>query len=72
MRTAPSARTGFGDSSRCSDGEEVASAGVGARVTQLAHGPCFDLADALTGEAEVVAHLLECPRLATVETEAQA
>ena len=54
-----------------SDGEEVAGAGVGRRVTQLAHRPGLDLADALPGEVEVLADLFERARLAAVETEAQ-
>ena len=33
----------------CSDGEQVAGAGVGRRVAQLAHRPGLDLADALPG-----------------------
>src|SRR2546426_5407268 len=42
-----------------SDGEEVAGAGVARRVAQLRHGPGLDLADALPGQVEVLAHLLE-------------
>ena len=56
---------------RDSDGEEVAGAGVARRVAQLAHRPGLDLADALPGEVEVLADLLEGPRLAAVEAEAQ-
>src|SRR4051794_34969240 len=54
-----------------SDGEEVACAGVGRRVTQLRHRPGLDLADALPGEVKVLPHLFERPRLAPVETEAE-
>src|SRR6188508_614998 len=55
-----------------SDAEQFLGAGVGARVTQLRHGPCLDLADALAGEVEVLAHVLEGAGLAAVEAEAQA
>ena len=41
------------------------------RVAQLRHGPGLDLADALTGEVEVLAHLFEGAGLAPVEAEAQ-
>ena len=41
-------------------------------VTQLGHRPSLDLADALTGEVEVLAHLLERAGLAAVEAEAEA
>src|SRR3954469_20058736 len=54
-----------------SDGEEGAGAGVARRVAQLAHRPGLDLADPLTGQVEVLADLLERPRLAAVEAEAQ-
>ena len=40
-------------------------------MAQLRHRPGLDLADALTGEAEVLGHLLERALAATVETEAQ-
>src|SRR6185295_19081382 len=56
---------------RQSDGKKVAGAGVARRMTQLAHRPCFDLADALAGEVEMLANLFERAWLATVETEAQ-
>ncbi len=52
-------------------GEQVAGAGVGARVTQLRHRPGFDLTDAFPGEVEVLADLFERARLAAVETEPQ-
>src|SRR5207253_1673 len=54
------------------DGEEVAGAGVAARVAELRHGPGFDLADALPGEVEVFADLFEGAGLAAVEAEAEA
>src|SRR5262249_45031111 len=54
-----------------SDREEVAGAGIGRRVAQLRHRPGLDLADPLTREVEVLPHLLERPRLAPVEAEAQ-
>src|SRR4029077_10551469 len=54
-----------------SDGEEVARARVARRVAQLRHRPCLDLADPLTGEVEVLAHLFEGAGLAAVEAEAQ-
>ncbi len=41
---------------------EVAGAGVGRRVTELAHRPSLDLADALTGEVEVLPHLFQRAR----------
>ena len=53
------------------DGEEVAGAGVARRVAQLRHGAGLDLADALTGEVEVLADLFEGAGLAPVEAEAQ-
>ena len=40
------------------DGEEVAGAGVARGVAQLRHRPGLDLADALTGEVEVLARPL--------------
>ena len=51
--------------------EEVAGAGVSRRVPQLAHGPGLDLADALTGEIEALAHLFEGAGLTSVESEAE-
>src|SRR5438309_4713445 len=39
------------------DGEEVARAGVAGGMAQLRHGARLDLADALAGEVEVLAHL---------------
>src|SRR5690606_15611487 len=54
-----------------SDSEQVAGAGVAARVTQLAHRPRLDLADALAGEVEVLADLLERARFAAIEAEAE-
>ncbi len=42
------------------------------RVTELRHRPRFDLTDALPGEVEVLADLLEGARLAAVKTESQA
>src|SRR5437588_6009932 len=53
------------------DGEEVARAGVARGVAQLRHGPGLDLADALAGQVEVLADLLERAGLAAVEAEAQ-
>src|SRR5438445_12720567 len=53
------------------DREQVACAGIGARVPQLRHRPRLDLADALTGQVEVLADLFERARLAAVEPEAQ-
>src|SRR5688500_12214675 len=55
-----------------SAGEELAGAGVGGGVAELGHGPGLDLADALPGEVELVAHLLQRAGLAPVEAEAQA
>ena len=54
---------------KASNSKEVAGAGVGAGVSEFRHGPCFDLANALTGEVEVLANLFEGARLATIETE---
>ena len=51
------------------DREEVASAGVAARVAQLRHGAGLDLADALPGQVEVLADLFERAGLAAVEAE---
>src|SRR5690606_12257815 len=70
----PGATRGAPGTCRCPvglDREQVAGAGVGRRVPQLRHRPRLDLADALAGEVEVLAHLLERPRLAPVEAEAQ-
>src|SRR5579875_1444641 len=69
MRGAPyrAARGGFG-----SDAEQVAGPGVGGRVAQLRHGPGLDLADALPGEVEHLAHLLEGAGLPPVQSEAEA
>lgn len=61
----------FAQYSPGSDAEEVAGAGVAAGVTQLRHGAGLDLADALTGEVEVLADLFESARFTTVETEAK-
>src|SRR5437899_5805421 len=52
--------------------QELAGADVDRRVPKLRHGPGLDLADALTGELERLAHLFERAGLAAVETEAQA
>src|SRR5258705_1955919 len=52
--------------------QQLAGADVDRRVPELRHGPGLDLADALTGELEALADLLEGPRLAPVEAEAQA
>src|SRR5207248_9722812 len=60
-----------GASAGRSDGEQVACAGVGARVAQLRHRTRLDLADALPRQVEVLADLFERPRLSAVETEAQ-
>src|SRR5688572_15494284 len=54
-----------------SDGEQVACAGIAARVAELAHRPGLDLADPLACEVEVLADLFECARLAAVESEAE-
>src|SRR5438309_10027895 len=54
-----------------STGQQLAGAGVDRRVTQLRHGPHLDLADALPGEVEVLAHLVERAGLAPVEAVAQ-
>ena len=54
-----------------SDGQEVARAGVRRGMPQLGHGPRLDLTDPLAGQVEVLAHLLERPRLAAIEAEAQ-
>ena len=51
------------------DREKVARAGVARRVAQLAHRSRFDLADALTGEVEVLADFFERAGLAAVQTE---
>src|SRR5205814_2704749 len=53
------------------DRQQVAGAGVGGRVTKLRHRPGLDLADALPGEVEVLADLLERARLSPIEPEAQ-
>jgi len=53
------------------DGEQVACAGVARWMTQLRHRTSFDLANALTGEVEVLANLFEGARLATVESKAK-
>src|SRR5437588_10371837 len=53
------------------NGEEVAGAGVARRVPELRHGPGLDLADALAGEVEVLAHLFESAGLTPVEAESQ-
>ncbi len=58
--------------SRSSDREQVACPGIGGGVTQLGHRPRLNLADALTGQVEVLPDLLEGARLAAVEAEAQA
>ena len=55
-----------------SDGQEIPRTGVRRRMAKLGHGPRLDLADPLTGQVEVLAHLFERARLATVETETQA
>src|SRR5581483_11520387 len=65
-----SPRTGVART-RGSDREQVACARVARRVPQLRHRACLDLADALAGEVEVLAHLFERARLAAVEAEAQ-
>src|SRR5438309_8750239 len=54
------------------NGEQVAGAGVAARVAELGHGPGFDLADALPGQVEVLADLFEGAGLASVEAETEA
>ena len=54
------------------DGQQVPCPGVRGRVAQLRHRPRLDLADALPGQVEVLAHLLERPGLAPVQPEAQA
>src|SRR2546421_10956214 len=54
-----------------SDGQEVAGAGVARRMAELRHGPRLDLADALTGEVEVLTDFFERARLAAVEAETQ-
>ena len=55
-----------------SDGEEVPGAGVRGRVAKLGHRPRLDLTDALPGQVEVLADLLERPGLTSVQPEAQA
>lgn len=40
-------------------------------MTKLRHCPCFDLANALTGETEVLANLFEGAGLTTVEAKAK-
>src|SRR6185369_3725372 len=57
--------------SRASDGQEVPGAGVARGVTQLRHGPGFDLADPLPGQVEVLPHLFEGAGLAPVQAETQ-
>src|SRR6266478_8470411 len=52
-------------------GQQLACADVDRRVPELRHGPGLDLANALTGELEALADLLEGPRLAPVEAEAE-
>src|SRR5438132_3999610 len=52
---------------RASDGQQIAGAGVGRGVAELGHGPGLDLADALPGEVEVLAHLLQGAGLAPVQ-----
>src|SRR5689334_23335441 len=51
--------------------EQLARADVGRRVAKLRHRTGLDLADPLTGEAEVLGHFLERALAATVETEAK-
>jgi hypothetical protein len=51
-------------------GEVLPYSTVDRRVAQLGHGFGLDLADALTGEVEVLTHLLEGAGLASVEPEA--
>src|SRR4051812_3787423 len=53
-------------------GQKLAGVGGVGRMTKLRHGPDLDLPDALTGEVEVLAHLVERARLAAVEPEPQA
>src|SRR4051812_47823311 len=53
-------------------GQELPGADVDRRVPELRHGTGLDLADALPRELEALANLLEGPRLAAVEAEAQA
>src|SRR5579859_2698176 len=54
-----------------SDGEQVVSTRVAARVAQLGDGPGLDLADPLPGEVEVAPDLLEGAGLPAVEAEAE-
>src|SRR5215217_7062866 len=62
---------GLGLVAAASNSQEVAGAGVGAGVAQFAHRTGLDLADALTGEVEVLADFLERAGLAAVEPEPQ-
>ena len=41
-------------------------------MAQLRHGPGLNLADALPGQVEVLAHLFQRPGFAPVQAEAQA
>ncbi len=54
-----------------SDREQVARPGVRGGVAKLRHRPGLDLANPLPGEVEVLTNLLERPRLAPVQSEAQ-
>src|SRR5688572_13882060 len=58
------------DRGRGSAGEELAGAAVVARVAQLGDRAHLDLADALPGQVELLADLVERGRLARVEPEA--
>src|SRR5580704_9513759 len=71
-RSVAPPRSADGASPEVLPGQEVACTGVRRGVAELGHGPGLDLADPLPGEVEVLANLLEGPRLASIESEAQA